>query len=92
MLSLSAEYYQIFLSQGIGFGIGAGVTFTTCFVLSGQWFVKRRGLTLSILSTAFGRFLTIFRLLHCQPAFTVSFHLPYLHQVRFAHISVYQSC
>ena len=50
MLSLSTEYYQILLSQGIGFGLGAGGIFTTCFVVAGQWFVKQRGLAVGIVS------------------------------------------
>ena len=48
MLSLSSKYYQIFLSQGLGFDLGAGGIFTTCFVVAGQWFVKRRGLATGI--------------------------------------------
>lgn len=50
MTSLCHKYYQIILAQGIGFGFGACGIFVSAFVCAGQWFEKRRGLALGIVT------------------------------------------
>jgi hypothetical protein len=49
--SLANRYYQIFLAQGLGFGIAAGGIFTTSMVCVGQWHVRRRSLATGIVTS-----------------------------------------
>ena len=42
MNNLSTTYYQIILSQGLRFAVGAGGIFTTGVVRAGQRFEKKR--------------------------------------------------
>ncbi|KAL8786672.1 MAG: hypothetical protein Q9195_008108 [Heterodermia aff. obscurata] len=48
MTSLSTEYWQLFLSQGICTGIGNGLLFTPALACISTYFSKKRGLALAI--------------------------------------------
>ena len=48
MLSLSTQYYQIMLTEGVTFGIGAGCLFLIPIVSVSQWFSSKRGLAVGI--------------------------------------------
>jgi MFS family permease len=48
MLSLSTEYWQVFLSQGICMGLGAGLLYIPSLALVGIWFDKKRAIALGI--------------------------------------------
>ncbi|KAG1863604.1 MFS general substrate transporter [Suillus subalutaceus] len=41
------QFWQLFLTQGIGLGMGCGFVFSPAIVIVSQWFSKRRGLALS---------------------------------------------
>lgn len=44
MVSLSTEYWQLILSQGIGSGIGFGIIFSLAVSVPAHWFHQKRGL------------------------------------------------
>ncbi|CAI6336094.1 unnamed protein product [Periconia digitata] len=48
MLSLSTKYWQIFLSQGICMGIGAGLLYIPSLALVGIWFDKKRSIAMGL--------------------------------------------
>lgn len=48
MLSLSSTYWQVFLSQGICMGLGAGLLYIPSLALVGIWFDKKRAIALGI--------------------------------------------
>ena len=54
MLSLSTEYYQIMLSEGVAFGIGASALFLSPIVCVGRWFTTKRGLATGIVASGSG--------------------------------------
>ncbi|KAG1863613.1 MFS general substrate transporter [Suillus subalutaceus] len=42
------QFWQLFLTQGVGLGMGCGFVFSPAIVIVSHWFSKRRGLALSI--------------------------------------------
>ncbi|KAG1756873.1 MFS general substrate transporter [Suillus paluster] len=42
------QYWQFFLAQGLGVGVGCGIIFSPTLVIVSHWFSKRRGLALSV--------------------------------------------
>ncbi|KAG1787916.1 MFS general substrate transporter [Suillus plorans] len=53
------QFWQLFLTQGVGLGAGCGFLFSPAIVIVSQWFSKRRGLALSAtaVGAAFGSIL-----------------------------------
>lgn len=51
MLSLSTEYYQVFLAQSICSGIGSACLYHGCINSANTWFAKKRGLALGIVAS-----------------------------------------
>ncbi|KAI0513011.1 monocarboxylate permease [Xylaria bambusicola] len=50
-LSFSKRYYQVFLSQGVGLGLGSGLLFAPTMSLVSTYFSTRAGLALGIASS-----------------------------------------
>ncbi|KAJ5965974.1 hypothetical protein N7481_012688 [Penicillium waksmanii] len=48
MTSLCTEYWQLFLAQGLGQGIGCGLMFCPTLALISTYFVRRRGIALGL--------------------------------------------
>ncbi|KAH8114865.1 MFS general substrate transporter [Phellopilus nigrolimitatus] len=48
MLSLSKNYYQIFLSQGVGLGLGIALQFYPLLVVPAHWFRTKRAIAVGI--------------------------------------------
>lgn len=48
MLSLSTTYWQVFLSQGVCMGLGAGLLYIPSLALVGVWFSKKRALAMGV--------------------------------------------
>lgn len=51
MTSLCTEYWQFFLAQGLGQGIGCGLMFCPTLALISTYFVKRRGIAIGIVAS-----------------------------------------
>ncbi|KAJ7818785.1 MFS general substrate transporter [Mycena olivaceomarginata] len=62
MLSLAkpAHYYQIFLSQGVGMGLGAGLTFVPSVSITSHHFAKRRSLATGVVMSGSSAGATVF--------------------------------
>ena len=48
MLSLSKTYWQVFLSQGVCMGLGAGLLYIPSLALVGIWFDKKRAVAMGV--------------------------------------------
>jgi MFS family permease len=79
MLSLSKEYYQVFLSQGLCMGLGAGLLYIPSLALVGIWFDKKRALAMGVVMSgiAVGLFMSFH--LQSQDPLTKHYRGRYLH-------------
>ncbi|KAJ5114618.1 hypothetical protein NUU61_000377 [Penicillium alfredii] len=51
MTSLCTKYWQLFLAQGVGQGIGCGLMFCPTLALISTYFAKRRGIAIGIVAS-----------------------------------------
>lgn len=51
MTSLCTKYWQLFLAQGLGQGIGCGLMFCPTLALISTYFVKRRGIAIGLVAS-----------------------------------------
>ncbi|KAJ5296595.1 uncharacterized protein N7443_007488 [Penicillium atrosanguineum] len=51
MTSLCTEYWQLFLAQGLGQGIGCGLMFCPTLALISTYFVKNRGIAIGLVAS-----------------------------------------
>ncbi|KAI3325466.1 MFS general substrate transporter [Xylariaceae sp. AK1471] len=51
LMSISTQYWQLFLTQGVLSGIGAGIYFTPTISIVNTYFDKRRGLAVGLATT-----------------------------------------
>ncbi|PYH75097.1 putative MFS monocarboxylate transporter [Aspergillus vadensis CBS 113365] len=63
MLSLSTEYYQVFLSQGVCSGIGCGLIYVPALSLASTLFTTRRSIAVGLLSSGASIGGTVFSIL-----------------------------
>jgi MFS family permease len=58
MLSLCTQYWQVFLSQAVCMGLGAGLLYVPSLALIGIWFERKRALAMGIVMSgiAVGKF------------------------------------
>lgn len=54
MLSLSTQYYQVFLTQGLAVGIGGGLLYMPTLALVSGRFARRRALALGVVTCGIG--------------------------------------
>lgn len=54
MLSLSTQYYQVFLTQGLAVGVGGGLLYMPTLALVSGRFARRRALALGVVTCGIG--------------------------------------